>query len=165
MAQRLLLLPAGLIGGSVGQVFLSQASERYRTGTLTLMIKQTSKRLMLYGLIIAVLASVIFAPMMPILFGDEWSPTSWIIPVLCPLFLGQLIVSPLSMAFLAAEKNQSEFYAQSLLMGIRILPIIIATSIASVDFAVALSIYSVTALIGYLAYLIALMKTLSTQQA
>ena len=164
LAQRLLLLPAGLIGGSVSQVFLSQASDRYRTGTLALMVKQASKRLMLYGSIIAVLASVIFAPVMPILFGDEWSATSWIIPLLCPLFLGQLIVSPLSMAFLAAEKNESEFYAQSLLMGIRILPIIIATSIARVDFAVALSIYSVTALIGYLAYLIVLMKTLSTQR-
>lgn len=165
LAQRLLLLPAGLIGGSVGQVFLSQASDRYRIGTLTLMVKQASKRLMLYGLIIAVLASVIFAPMMPLLFGDEWRPTSWIIRLLCPLFLGQLIVSPLSMAFLAAEKNKSEFYAQSLLMGIRILPIIIATSIARVDFATALSVYSVTALIGYLVYLMILMNTLSTRQA
>ena len=165
LAQRLLLLPAGLIGSSVAQVFLSQAAERYRTGMLKQLVKQASQKLMLYGLIVVILACLVVAPMMPLVFGHEWNPTRWIIPLLCPLFLGQLIVSPLSMAFLAAERNRSELCAQSLLIAIRILPLIVATSLVRVNFTDALSIYSISAFVGYLAYLLILLTTLSSQRS
>ena len=152
LAQRLLLLPAGLIGRSVGQVFLSQAADRYRTGTLARLVRQASQKLLVYGLIIALVAWLIVAPMMPILFGDEWSPTRWIIPVLCPLFLGQLIVSPLCMAFVAAEKNNYGLAGQLCLAIIRLGPLLLITSIHTIDFSLALIIYSLSSSVGYLVY-------------
>ena len=126
LAQRLLLLPAGLIGQSVGKVFLSQAADRHRAGMLAPLVRQASQKLMIYGLIISLLVSLILAPMMPLLFGVEWSPTRWIIPLLCPLFIGQLMVSPLSMAFVVSERNQSGLHAQVLLITLRLLPLTIA---------------------------------------
>ncbi|WP_094559813.1 lipopolysaccharide biosynthesis protein [Synechococcus sp. 8F6] len=165
LAQRLLLLPAGLIGGSVGQVFLSQAADRSRVGTLSSFVRQASKKLMFFGLIIALIASLIVAPMMPLLFGYEWSPTRWIIPLLCPLFLGQLIVSPLSMAFFASESTKSELYAQTMLIGIRLLPLIIAASLVQLNFLEALAIYSFSNFVGYVAYLLILLDSLSPRRS
>ena len=154
LAQRLLLLPAGLIGRSVGQVFLSQAADRYRAGTLAALLRQASQKLTLYGLIIVLVASLIVAPIMPLLFGNEWSQTRWIIPLLSPLFLGQLIVSPLSKAFVAAEKNKLALCSQALLMTVRLTPLILATSLWRHGFYVTLGVYSFSTLIGYLLYLL-----------
>ena len=161
LAQRLLLLPAGLIGSSVGQVFLSQAADRYRAGTLPALIRQASRKLLAYGMVIAAGATVIVAPLMPAIFGSEWEPTRWIIPLLTPLFLGQLIVSPLSMAFVAAEKTKLGFYSQALLVIVRLTPLIIATSVWRQSFNVTLFVYSFSALMGYLSYLFVLQSSIS----
>jgi len=161
LAQRLLLLPAGLIGSSVGQVFLSQAADRYRAGTLPALISKASRKLLAYGLVTAAGASVIVAPLMPAIFGVEWAPTRWIIPLLTPLFLGQLIVSPLSMAFVAAEKSKLAFYSQALLAIVRLTPLIIATSVWRQSFNVTLFVYSFSALMGYLSYLFVLQSSIS----
>ena len=161
LAQRLLLLPAGLIGSSVGQVFLGQAADRYRAGTLPALISKASQKLLAYGLVIAVGASVIVAPLMPAIFGVEWAPTRWMIPLLTPLFLGQLIVSPLSMAFVAAEKTKLAFYSQALLAIVRLTPLIIATSVWRQSFNVTLFVYSFSALMGYLSYLFVLQSSIS----
>ena len=153
LAQRLLLLPAGLIGSSVGQVFLSQAADRYRAGTLPALIWKASRKLLAYGLVTAAGASVIVAPLMPAIFGVEWAPTRWMIPLLTPLFLGQLIVSPLSMAFVAAEKNSAGLIAQTALMGIRLAPLLIFITFFNVNFSTAILLYAGTAFLGYLSYL------------
>ena len=164
LAQRLLLLPAGLIGQSVGKVFLSQAADRHRAGMLAPLVRQASQKFMIYGLIISLLVSLILAPMMPLLFGVEWSPTQWIIPLLCPLFIGQLMVSPLSMAFVVSERNQSGLHAQVLLITLRLLPLTIAVRLGQPNFAEALIVYSFSALVGYLVYLAFLLNSLSFQK-
>jgi len=145
----------------VGQVFLSQAADRYRAGTLPALISKASRKLLAYGLVTAAGASVIVAPLMPAIFGVEWAPTRWIIPLLTPLFLGQLIVSPLSMAFVAAEKSKLAFYSQALLAIVRLTPLIIATSVWRQSFNVTLFVYSFSALMGYLSYLFVLQSSIS----
>lgn len=104
---------------------------------------------------------MIVAPLMPAIFGSEWEPTRWIIPLLTPLFLGQLIVSPLSMAFVAAEKNSTGLIAQSALMGIRLAPLLAIITFFRVDFSAATAIYSGAALLGYLTYLRIIMASIS----
>jgi O-antigen/teichoic acid export membrane protein len=152
LAQRLLLLPAGLIGSSVGQVFLSQAAERYRTGTLPDLIQQASRKLFLYGLAVAALASLVLAPLMPVLFGKEWEPTRQIIPLLIPLFLGQLVVSPLSNAFTGSEKMRLGLFFQAAFMSIRIIPLLLFSFSRPFEFV--LMIYTSAAGIGYFLYFI-----------
>jgi len=142
-------------------VFLSQAADRYRAGTLPALIWKASRKLLAYGLVTAAGASVIVAPLMPVIFGREWEPTRWIIPLLTPLFLGQLIVSPLSMAFVAAEKNSAGLIAQTALMGIRLAPLLASIALFRVDYSAAIAIYSGAALLGYLTYLRILTASIS----
>lgn len=151
LAQRLLLLPAALIGSSVGQVFLGQAADRYRAGTLPALIRQASKRLLAYGLIAALVASLLIAPIVPLLFGFGWSSTRWIIPLLVPLFLGQIIISPLSMAFIAAQINAREMFAQAGLATIRI-GVLLASVYAGVSFQNSVFAYSFACFAGYSLY-------------
>jgi O-antigen/teichoic acid export membrane protein len=151
LSQRLLLLPAGLIGSSVGQVFLSKAADRYRAGMLPALIRQASRKLLLYGLAVASLASLALAPMMPVIFGEQWEPTRSIIPILTPLFLGQLVVSPLSMAFMASQSNKIELLAQLCLMLSRLIPLFLAIYL-DYSFWGALVAYSSACLVGYLSY-------------
>ncbi len=148
LAQRLLLLPAGLIGSSVGQVFLSQAAERYRAGMLPALISQASRKLLLYGLVVAAVAGFGLAPLMPVIFGEQWEATRTIMPILIPSFMGQLVASPLSMAFMASQANKSELLAQLCLMLSRLAPLIIAVNL-DYSFWNTLVVYSAACLAGY----------------
>jgi O-antigen/teichoic acid export membrane protein len=161
LAQRLLLLPAGLIGTSVGQVFLSQAAECYREGTLLALIRRVSRKLLLYGLVVAAAATFVVAPLMPLIFGQQWEPTRSIIPILIPLFLGKIVVSPISMAFIATQANKSELFAQACLMLLVVISLI-ASSLLGLGFNTALAIYSLACLLGYVAYGFLLLKSVST---
>lgn len=156
LAERLLLLPAGLIANSVGQVFLSQVAYRYRAGTLPQLIQQASRKLLLYGLVAACGASFVLAPLMPFLFGQRWEPTIWIIPLLTPLFLGQLVVSPLSNAFTGAQKMRIGLVFQVLLMALRLAPLLFLPFCQSFYFA--LGTYSLMAGLGYVLYLIGIQR-------
>ncbi len=152
LAQRLLLLPAGLIGSSVGQVFLSQAADCYRAGTLQVLIHKATRKLLLYGVAAALLACLGLAPLMPLIFGQEWELTRWIIPLLVPLFLGQLVVSPLSMVFVAIQQNKLGLGAQITLMSVRLLPLIAISFIQQALFMEIVFSYSLAASLGYLLY-------------
>lgn len=161
LAQRLLLLPAGLIGSSVGQVFLSQAAHRYRTGCLTKLMRQASRKLLTYGLMAAVVMSLVLAPLVPTIFGERWEQVKFIIPIMAPLFVGQFAVSPLSMAFIAVQANKSELLAQSCLAFLRILSLLTCASL-SLGFEGTLAIYSLACLAGYSLYWLFLWNSVST---
>ena len=156
LVQRLFLLPAGLISGAVGQVFLSQVSDRYRNGSLDTLIAKASRKLFVYGLLISLLACFVLAPTMPLVFGKEWEPAKQIIPLLVPLFLGQLVVSPLSNAFVGAQKMNLGLVFQCALMALRIIPLLLAASFVS--FHQAILIYSACSGLGYSLYLAGIQK-------
>lgn len=151
LAQRLILLPAGLISSSVAQVFLSQAAERYRAGTLPALMRQAGKKLLIYGVTTALLISFFVAPLMPLLFGYEWQPTRWIIPLLIPLYLGQLVMSPLSMAFVVSELNTNDMVAQIGLALIRV-GVLMACIRVGFSFQHVIFSYSIACFAGYALY-------------
>lgn len=159
LAQRLLLLPAGLIGASVGQVFLSKAADRYRAGSLQVLMSQAIKRLLAYGLIMSLSISLLIAPIVPFLFGPEWNSTRWIIPLLTPLFLGQIAISPVSMSFIAAQLNVNEMFTQLGLAGIRV-GALLASVYAGLSFQISIIVYSVACLAGYSLYGFVLVRSI-----
>jgi len=97
------------------------------------------------------LASSFFAPIVPFLFGSEWDSTRWIIPLLTPLFLGQIIISPISMAFVAAQINVHEMFAQIGLTTIRT-GALLASVNAGLNFQNSILVYSIACLAGYSFY-------------
>ena len=128
---------------------------------LRVLIRQVSWKLLLYGLAVAVGASLVLAPLMPLIFGHQWAPTRWIIPILIPLFVGQLVISPLSMAFVASQANKNEMLAQSCLAIIRLLPVYAGASLG-LSFNHVLMGYSFACAIGYGVYGIILWVSVSS---
>ena len=161
LAQRLLLLPAGLIGSSVGKVFLSQAADRYRSGSLPGLICQASQKLFIYGLAISILASLFLAPLMPVIFGQQWGLTRWIIPLLTPLFVGATSSIALASAMWASQKMFTQLALQSMLLVIRVTPLLIVVMVARFSFMQALAVYSVASMFGYCFYFLGITKSVS----
>jgi O-antigen/teichoic acid export membrane protein len=151
IAQRLLLLPAGLIGDSVSQVFLGKASECIRLGTLNRLVKTTGIKLLACGILISLLMSVLVAPFATYILGDQWGAVKKIIPFLTPLLIGQLTVSTLSMAFIVAEENRLELFAQVGQAALRIIALASAIIVGQ-SFEFSVLAFSAGSLVGYVFY-------------
>ena len=140
----------------MGQVFLSQVADRYRDGSLNSLIAKASRKLFVYGLALSLFACFVLAPIMPLLFGKQWEPAKQIIPLLVPLFIGQLVVSPLSNAFTGSEKMRLGLVFQCMLMALRLIPLLLAVSFAS--FHECILIYAAFSGLGYFLYLAGIQK-------
>jgi O-antigen/teichoic acid export membrane protein len=152
LAQRLLLFPSSLIASSVGQVFLNQVAANYRECTLPQYIRQASQKLFLYSTISACGVYFLVVPIIPFVFGQKWELTQRIIPLLIPMFIGELVVSPLSNAFVGSQKLRLALVFQTFLMTFKIAPLLLVSS--SHDLLLSLTVYSISCGIGYLAYLV-----------
>lgn len=98
LAMRILSVPMGLIGSSISQVYLSEASERYHEGSLEDFTFQT----------VIILAKLAFIPLLaigitapyiiPLIFGSDWVRTGILTSWMAPWFFMQFITSPVSMS-------------------------------------------------------------------
>jgi O-antigen/teichoic acid export membrane protein len=98
LAMRLLSAPMGLIGGSVAQVYLTEAADRYHKGELKDFTNKTIVMLAKIASIPLVLVAITAPVVVPFIFGDSWYRTGELISWMAPWFFVQFIVSPVSMA-------------------------------------------------------------------
>jgi O-antigen/teichoic acid export membrane protein len=98
LAMRVLGLPMGLVGSSVGQVYLAEAGERLRKGELSAFTWQTMRTLFRAGAPLLLLAGIVSPFAFPYVFGAEWARAGVIVAWLTPMFILQLVASPVSMA-------------------------------------------------------------------
>lgn len=97
LAMRVIGLPMGLIGGSVGQVFLTDAGERHVKGQLGSFTRQTMINLLRLGAPPILAVGLVSPFVFPLIFGDEWFRAGLIVAWLAPMFALQFISSPVSM--------------------------------------------------------------------
>lgn len=98
LAIRLLSAPMGLLGGAVGQVYLSEAPAHFQNGTLKEFTKKTVWTLAKVGGG-GIFCAGAFAPtLVPIIFGREWSEAGVLIAWMAPWFFMQFITTPVSMS-------------------------------------------------------------------
>lgn len=98
LAMRLLSAPMGLIGGSVAQVYLADASDKYHDGSLEAFTNKTILVLAKAGFFPLAIAGISAPILIPVIFGDEWYRTGILISWMVPWFFMQFITSPVSMA-------------------------------------------------------------------
>lgn len=151
LADKILLLPAGLLGNSVGQVFLNEASQSYRDGNLQKLLLRTAKKLTFLAIGSAFIVALIVCPFVPLIFGQRWTESKDLILLAIPLFCGKLIVSPISMCFLIAQRNKQELVGQIMLLLLRSAPLLVMAYLGY-SFHRAFLAYSVFSLIGYFGY-------------
>ena len=164
LAQRVLLVPAALIGVSVSKVFLAKAPESFRQGTLTSLVDHASRKLFLWSFVTAIPIAIAGPLLVPLFFGEAWSIAGMIILIFLPVYILQLSVSSVSTAFIAIEKNKSELIAQVCQAGLRVFPLLISV-MCGLEFLQSLIIFSIASSGGYLFYWILLKRSLLAKAA
>jgi O-antigen/teichoic acid export membrane protein len=108
-AQRLLGLPATLIGNSIADVFRQKASDVYRQkGECSELFKKTGRTLFLIG-IIPLIIMLLFAPQIfAFVFGEQWRKAGEMARILSPLFFFRIILSPLSYLYTLAGRMRED---------------------------------------------------------
>lgn len=96
LAMQVMAIPMALVGQSVAQVFIADAPDRMRDGTLPAFTRQTSLTLLKLGSMVLIpvglLSPLVFAPV----FGSEWSRAGEIVLWMTPWHVLQFTASPVS---------------------------------------------------------------------
>lgn len=96
LAMRVMGMPMALIGNSVSQVYLAEAAARERDGTLKDFTIRTMWSMFKIGAPILIIVGL-FSPLaFPLIFGEEWSNSGWLVAWMTPWFLLQFVVGPVS---------------------------------------------------------------------
>jgi O-antigen/teichoic acid export membrane protein len=112
LAMRVIGLPMSILGSSVSQVFLVEASDHYRNRCIRAYTYQTMLRLLKIGVIPIVLAGALSPLVFGTVFGSEWSRAGEIVAWLTPCFLLQFIASPVSMVLHVVGKLSLSMWFQ-----------------------------------------------------
>jgi len=112
LAMKLLSAPMSLVGGSIAQVYLSEASEQFQDGTLRKFTLNTMWSLLKIGFFPVLLVALVSPTLIPVVFGDDWVKAGVLISWMAPWFLMQFIVSPVSMALHIIGAQKAAMFLQ-----------------------------------------------------
>ena len=104
LAMTVIGAPMALIGSSVSQVYISEAPDRLRDGTLTAFTRQTMWTMFKYSAPLLVVMGLIAPFAFPLVFGQEWTRAGLLLLWMTPWFVAQFVASPLSAVLLVANR-------------------------------------------------------------
>ncbi|WP_339851972.1 lipopolysaccharide biosynthesis protein [Roseovarius nubinhibens] len=96
LAMRIMGLPMGLIGSSVGQVYLAEARDRKARGELAAFTRRTMWGLFVAGGPPLVLVGVLSPLLAGFVFGEDWARAGVLVAWMTPWFVLQFVTSPVS---------------------------------------------------------------------
>lgn len=106
LAQRALGAPSALIGSSIGQVYMQEASaERVLTGQVKSAFIKTLKKLFFISIVIFIPLYFVVEDVFALVFGEDWRVAGTYTKILLPYFAINFIVSPLSVTDSVMEKQ------------------------------------------------------------
>ena len=150
LAMRAMGLPMALIGGSVAQVYLAEAGQHLRDGTLAAFTRKTMLSLAKLGTPFLVLAGGLSPFLFPIIFGEEWRRAGVILAWLTPYFVFQFVASPISMLLHVASRSFTAMVLQLFGFLSRIGAVLLAMHYAPQWI---VEVYAVVGAIFYIAYI------------
>lgn len=130
LAMRVLGLPMGLVGASVGQVYLTEAPQRWRDGELAAFTRRMMWTLFKTGTPPMLVAAIACPFLFPLIFGDDWARAGIIVAWLTPMFILQFVASPVSMVLHVVGKLASAMWLQIAGGVLRVGAVIIAAQLA-----------------------------------
>ncbi len=98
LAMSVMQAPMSLIGGAIGQVYLSRAPEEYRNGNLSQFTLDTLGGLVKVGVGPLIFLAIVAPDGFMFIFGENWRRAGEIVSWMTPWFIAQFLSSPLSMA-------------------------------------------------------------------
>jgi len=117
LAQRVMGLPATVIGTAVGKVFFqASADEKHTKGNSREIFIATLQKLTLLGLVMFSVLFVIIIDVVDFVFGEDWTQVGEIIQILIPFFFIKFISSALSTTLIVYEKQKTELFINIILL-------------------------------------------------
>jgi O-antigen/teichoic acid export membrane protein len=151
LANRLLTMPATLLGGALAQVFFSHGVDSHRSGTLNILYAKVQNALIQLGLPPSILLILVGPELFSFLFGVEWRDAGVISQWLAVGAFFGFVVSPLSHIFTILEMQRLGLMLQLFLLLARSVGIFIG--VFQGDIISAVMYYSIGSAIGYAGYL------------
>jgi O-antigen/teichoic acid export membrane protein len=149
--------PLRLLGGAVGQVFVSQAAQYRWSDRLDELVADAFRMLARLGIVPLALFAVIAPDAFVLVFGDQWQLAGIHARWMTPLLTAEFLFLPLSAVIAVTEHQRTALITRVLLVA---LPALTIQSIAwsSGDPQAAVKAFSLVGLVAYLAYGAWLMK-------
>ncbi len=157
LANRILLLPMGLVGNSVGQAFFPSAVDAYRLGQLRGSVESLHRHLCEFGLPPIFLMALAAPELFAFVFGEAWRQSGEYARWMAPWMYWQLVSSPLSTVFAVAEEQHRGLIFQASLFTLQCVAIAYGVYIA--DLFTAILILSCFSSLGYLLLLYLIFDT------
>ncbi len=151
LAMRVMGMPMVLIGSSVAQVFLVEAPEKLRDGTLRQFTLKTMWALLKSGAPILVCVGIASPFLFPILFGAEWQRAGIIVAWATPWYIMQFIASPVSMVLHVMGKTIYAMWIQIFGVVLRVSVVLGAQAMA---FGPTTELFALSGGVFYLLYIV-----------
>lgn len=157
LAMRIVGLPMSLIGSSVAQVFLAEAPDRQREGTLGIFTRRTMWKLFKRGGPIIALIGLVAPYVFPLAFGAAWSRAGLIVAWTAPWYILQFVASPVSVLLYVLNRMRTAMFLQffGCIMRVGLVGLAALTSPNYMT-----EIYAVSGAVFYLIYVIVLLYSI-----
>lgn len=149
---RVLAVPLTMIGTSVGQAFLSEATESKKAQSEAFTF--VTRALFLLSIPISVGLFLFAEPFIEIVFGESWLPCAVYLKLLLPLFVTRFVVTPISTTAIVMGKKRYTMMWQVSLLILSLVPMALAFSI-KISIEEYLFWFSILLSMGYLGFYIA----------
>jgi O-antigen/teichoic acid export membrane protein len=131
LVQRVLRIPSALIGTSIAQVFLQQATiEKQQTGKTIITFSNTVKKLIIIGLPFFTILFFTVEDLFAFIFSEEWRIAGIYAKIVIPWFFVSFVVSTVSGIDTVMEKNKKYLMFNFLMLIITILVLYISKELA-----------------------------------
>lgn len=110
-------LPLSVISGNVSKVYFSEASKEYAIkGTFNESTNKTLVFLIIFSIVLFFIMYFIFPMLVPIIYGDKYVMSGFMIRILAPMFAIRFVSSAINTGLVVCNKQNFEFIVQILFM-------------------------------------------------
>ena len=161
VAQRVVLLPAALIVGSVGDVFHAHAANAGgdRPEAVGRFVAVTAVRLLLLALLVYTPVAVIAPFVAGAVFGSDWADVGVMMGLLVPLCIAQTTVSPISRGLLLSGREERKLFADVICLA---LPVTALYLTRGHSLLLAIACFSAAATLAYASYYVVIVRALQS---
>lgn len=159
LAQRVLTLPAGLVGQSVADAFHARLSvaARQRPCEIRTVFVRTAHLLTLVSVPPTLLFMCVGRPLFALAFGESWRVAGAIAVAMAPWTLAQLVVSPLSRAVFVLSGQATKLIYDAVSLGL-VLLVLVSASRAGYDIVNTVWLISAARVVSYGVYFLVLRR-------
>ena len=160
LANQVVNLPMGIVGGAIGQVFFQKVSEVKNgngEGDMKVIVGEVYNKLISIGLFPMILLVILGEQIFTFAFGEEWGISGTYVRILVPWIFLVFLSSPITTLYNVFDKQKVWLIFSMSLLVSRVVALVIGGRYGSPEFALAL--YSFTGIVFWLwnnAYLLGL---------